>query len=98
MLSRLGLATGRDKFGKVNWWNDTSKYIVGLQRPNGSWGNTAETAMVILFMINGYKFEQTYQGELPSLLPRPAPMPETTEPATQKKPPAKKPRPNPPVP
>ena len=98
MLSRVGLATGRDKFGKVNWWNDTCKYVVGSQKPNGSWGNTTETTMVILFLINGYKFEQTYQGELPSLLARPAPMPETTDPASPKKPPAKKPKPKPPTP
>jgi hypothetical protein len=95
MLSRLGLATGRDKFGKVNWWNDTSKHVMGWQKSNGSWGDTAETTMVILFLINGYKFEQTYQGELPSLLTRPAPTPETTEPPDQKKAPAKKRMPKP---
>ena len=82
MLSRLGLATGRDNLGQVKWWTDGGKYLAGLQKPDGSWGGIADTALVALFMINGYKFEQANLGALPAMLPgaatRPATRPATT--------------------
>ena len=68
MLSQLGLATGRETFGKVRWWDDASKYVVSQQRADGSWGNIEDTALVILYMLNGYKYEQAYQKSLPALL------------------------------
>ncbi len=79
MLSRLGLATGRDNLGQVKWWTDGGKYLAGLQKPDGSWGGIADTALVALFMINGYKFEQANFGALPALLPGPATKPATTQ-------------------
>jgi len=79
MLSRLGLATGRDKLGQVKWWTDGGRYLVGLQKPDGSWGNIVDTTLVALYMINGYKFEQANFGELPALLTGAATRPATTQ-------------------
>jgi hypothetical protein len=79
MLSRLGLATGRDKLGQVKWWTDGGRRIAGLQRPDGSWGNIVDTALAVLFMTNGYKFEQANFGALPALLAGPATRPATTQ-------------------
>lgn len=73
MLSQLGLATGRETFGKVRWWDDASKYVVSLQSADGSWGNIEDTALVVLYMLNGYKYEQAYQKSLPALLPEDKP-------------------------
>jgi hypothetical protein len=79
MLSRLGLATGRDKLGQVNWWTDGGRRIAGLQRPDGSWGNIVDTALAALFMTNGYKFEQANFGALAALLAGAATRPATTQ-------------------
>ena len=83
MLSRLGLAAARDNLGQVKWWTDGSRYVVDLQKSDGSWGGIVDTTLVTLFMINGYKFEQANLGALRALLPQTAPKPPTTTPATR---------------
>jgi hypothetical protein len=82
MLSRLGLAAARDKLGQVKWWTDGSRYVVGLQKSDGSWGGIVDTTLVTLFMINGYKFEQANLGALRALLAGAATRPAATRPAT----------------
>ncbi len=80
MLSNIGLVTGREKLGQVKWWTDGSRYLAGLQNTDGSWGGIIDTARVVLFLTNGYKYEQTNHADLPALLTGDAAAP-TTKPA-----------------
>jgi len=80
MLSNLGLITGREKIGQVKWWADGGRYLAGLQNIDGSWGGIIDTTRVVLFLINGFKYEQANQADLPALLTGAAAAP-TTKPA-----------------
>ena len=84
MLSNIGLVTGREKLGQVKWWADGSRYLAGLQNTDGSWGGIIDTARVVLFLTNGYSYEQANQADLPALLTgaaAAATAPATTRPA-----------------
>ncbi len=79
MLSRLGLATGRDRLGQVKWWSDGGRFLAGLQKADGSWEYILDTALVTLAMIDGYKFEQANFGSLPARIPGATTKPATTQ-------------------
>lgn len=80
MLSNIGLVTGREKLGQVKWWANGGRYLAGLQNTDGSWGGIIDTARLVLFLTNGYKYEQANQADLPALLTGAAAAP-TTKPA-----------------
>lgn len=52
-VSRLGLASGRRYLGETDWFTVGSDYLIKAQKQDGSWGNTWETALGLLFLTRG---------------------------------------------
>lgn len=52
-VERVGLASGFKFFGKHNWYPELARQILRRQSPNGSWGNTVDTAYALLFLSRG---------------------------------------------
>ena len=52
-VERVGVASGRKYFGKVNWYQRGSDYLIDNQSPRGGWGNLNETCFAMLFLSRG---------------------------------------------
>jgi len=57
-MERIGVASGLKYFGKVDWYEKGSDWMIGKQQPDGSWpeagaGNVVGTSFGILFLARG---------------------------------------------
>ena len=52
-VERVGVASGRKYFGKVNWYQRGSDFLVDDQKPAGNWGALNETCFAMLFLSRG---------------------------------------------
>jgi len=53
-LERVGMISGRQSFGKHDWYREGAAFLVAKQRPDGSWGRSSiDTAFALLFLAKG---------------------------------------------
>lgn len=56
-VARVGVASGRKYFGKIDWYQEGAQYLVNNQKGDGSWnsqwGPIPETAFGLLFLSSG---------------------------------------------
>ncbi len=52
-IERVGLASGYKYFGKANWYQIGTKYLLRTQRGDGGWGGEVSTAFALLFLVRG---------------------------------------------
>ncbi len=52
-VERVGIAAGYKYFGRHNWYKEGAEYLVGAQKPDGSWGNLPDTCFALLFLYKG---------------------------------------------
>ncbi len=50
---RVGLASGIKYFGTHDWYSEMTAHILGRQAPDGGWGQTSNTALMIAFLVKG---------------------------------------------
>jgi len=52
-IERAGVASGHKYLGTTDWYKVGADFLVGHQRPDGSWGNLRDTCWAILFLVRG---------------------------------------------
>jgi hypothetical protein len=52
-MERVGMISGIRAFGAHDWYREGARYLVGAQKPSGSWGLDYDTAFAILFLAKG---------------------------------------------
>lgn len=52
-LERVGMTGGMRYIGRHDWYRQGAAHLVAVQQPDGSWGQTTDTAFALLFLAKG---------------------------------------------
>ncbi len=55
-VERCGILSGRQYFGRHDWYREGADFLVDVQRPDGNWtAELANTCFAVLFLAKGHK-------------------------------------------